>query len=421
MIDIRPKRNLKAHVAVPGSKSLTQRALVTAALAKGESILHGALRSEDTHLIMEGLSRLGAEITIEPARILITGTGGSVATPQEPLYMGNNGTGMRFLTAVSSLGRGPVTLTGSERMKERPIQDLLDGLSRLGIQAVSTAGTGCPPVEVRSASGRPAGGRVRMSGSISSQFISAVLLISPYAQERVTLELQAEPVSTPYISLTLKVMGDFGISVTCDGYRVFEIPQGTYLSRTYQIEGDASNASYFWAAAAVTGGEVRVENLFADSVQGDVALLNILEEMGCRVRKNDQGITVFGPERLQGVTVDMNKWPDVVPTLAIVASQAEGETTIRNVAHLRVKETDRLHAVAVELGKIGAQVQELPDGLIIRRGSPCAAVIETYNDHRMAMSFAIAGLATPGISVAGEECVVKSFPNFWELFETLYV
>ncbi|MFH1146178.1 MAG: 3-phosphoshikimate 1-carboxyvinyltransferase [Pseudomonadota bacterium] len=418
MIRIEQKRHIKAEVVVPGSKSLTQRALVAAALAEGRSILNGALISEDTSLMMEGLQRFGAGIKPEAGRIMVDGTGGIIKALDEPLYMGNNGTGMRFLTAVSSLGPAPVILTGSERMKDRPIQDLLDGLESLGVKAESISQTGCPPVKVSPASGL-AGGRIRMKGSISSQFISAILLAGPYARESIRLELEGEPVSVPYISMTLKVMSDFGVSVGNNDYRDFEIPLGRYRSREYEIEGDVSNASYFWAAAAVTGGSVCVSNIFADSVQGDIAFVDILKEMGCTVEKGRGGILVSGPERLRSVQVDMKKWPDVVPTLAVVASQAEGETIIRNVSHLRVKETDRLHAVAVELEKIGTEVDELPDGLIIRKGSARPAVIETYNDHRMAMSFAVAGLVLPGLSIAGEECVAKSFPNFWEVFEQL--
>ncbi len=420
MITVRTKRDVKARIAVPGSKSLTQRALITSALADGESVIRGALISEDTNLLMRGLNRLGAGITVEEGDVLVNGTGGLIKTPKEPLHMGNNGTGIRFLTAVGALGSGRVLLTGSQRMEERPIQDLLEALNGLGAQAISTNGTGCPPVKVSSPSGTLKGGRITMTGSLSSQFVSAILLVAPYAQKKVIVEVEGGLVSSPYVFMTLKVMNDFGISAVCKDSRIFDVPQGRYMPRTYTIEGDASNASYFWAAAAVTGGEVCVSNIFADSVQGDVAFLSILEKMGCRVEKSDQGTTVFGPEKLQAVTVDMNKWPDVVPTLAVVAARAEGETMIKNVAHLRVKETDRLHAVAVELKKIGVQVDELPDGLIIRQGEPCGAVIETYDDHRMAMSFAVAGLAIPGISVAGEKCVAKSFPNFWETFEQLY-
>lgn len=418
MIRIEQKRNIKAEVTVPGSKSLTQRALVAAALAEGRSILDGALISEDTTLIMEALQRLGTGIKSEAGRILVDGTAGIIKTPDEPLYMGNNGTGMRFLTAVSALGQAPVVLTGSERMKERPIQDLLDGLKSLGVKAESINQTGCPPVKVSPASDL-AGGRIRMRGNISSQFISAILLVGPYARESICLELEGEPVSVPYISMTLKVMSDFGVTVENDNYRVFEIPRGRYRSREYEIEGDVSNASYFWAAAAVTGGSVCVGNIFADSVQGDIAFVDILKEMGCSVDKGNAGISVSGPDKLRSVKVDMKRWPDVVPTLAVVASQAEGETIISNVAHLRVKETDRLHAVAVELKKTGAEVDELPDGLIIRKGASRPAIIETYNDHRMAMSFAVAGLAVPGLSISGEECVAKSFPNFWEVFRKL--
>lgn len=421
MIPIRPKRNIKASIAVPGSKSLTQRALVASALADGESIIRRALISEDTNLLMEALNHLGAGIMLEAEDVVVEGTGGLIKTPKKPLYMGNNGTGIRFLTAVSALGRGRVVLTGSRRMEQRPIQDLLDALKSLGAEAISTKGTGCPPVKVSSPSGVLRGGQITMSGSISSQFVSAILLVAPYAQKKVILEIEGGLVSTPYVRMTLGVMSDFGISVTGKDYRIFDIPQGRYIPRTYTIEGDASNASYFWAAAAVTGGEVCVSNIFSNSVQGDIAFLNILEKMGCRVEKGDWGITIFGPERLKGVVVDMNKWPDIVPTLAVVAAQAEGQTVIKNVAHLRVKETDRLQAVAAELKKIGAKVDELPDGLVIRRSEPQGGVIETYNDHRMAMSFAVAGLVVPGISIGGEECVAKSFPDFWEIFDQLYV
>lgn len=420
MITVRPQRSIKASITVPGSKSLTQRALVTSALADGESIIRGALISEDTNFLIEALRSLGTEITVEAEDVVINGTGGLIKIPKKPLYMGNNGTGIRFLTAVSALGGGRVVLTGSQRMEQRPIQDLLDVLNKLGAETISINGTGCPPVKVMSPSGTLPGGPVTIAGSSSSQFISAILLVAPYARRRVILEIEGEMVSTPYVFMTLKVMNDFGISVLCKDYRIFDVPQGRYISRVYTVEGDASNASYFWAAAAVTGGRVCVENVFADTIQGDAAFLNILEKMGCRVEKGDDGITVFGPERLQGVTVDMNKWPDIVPTLAVVAAQAETETVIKNVAHLRIKETDRIRAVATELRKIGAQVEELPDGLVIRKGGPCGGVIETYNDHRIAMSFAVAGLVTPDISIAGEECVAKSFPNFWETFDHLY-
>lgn len=421
MITVRPKRGLKARIAVPGSKSLTQRALVASALADGESILRGALISEDTNLLMKALRRLGAGVRPEVDDIVVNGTSGFIKAPKEPLYMGNNGTGIRFLTAVGALGGGRIVLSGSPRMEERPIQGLLEALAGLGVEARSMKGTGCPPVSVRSPSGTLRGGPVTMTGNVSSQFVSAILLVAPYAQKKVILTIAGELVSSPYVFMTLKVMHDFGVSVTSKDHRIFHIPQGMYIPRTYLIEGDTSNASYFWAAAAVTGGEVGVSNVFADSIQGDIAFLGILEKMGCRVEKSDQGTTVFGPDRLRGVTVDMNNWPDMVPTLAVVAARAEGETVIKNVAHLRLKETDRLKAVATELRKIGAQVEELPDGLIIREGRPQGGVIETYNDHRMAMSFAVAGLVTPEVSITGEECVAKSFPDFWETFDQLYV
>ncbi len=406
-------------LAVPGSKSITQRALVAAALAQGDSILHGPLESEDTLLLADGLALLGIGVERLPGRWAVAGQGGRIGPAPGPIFMGNNGTGIRFLTAVTALGEGEYLLTGTRRMEERPIEPLLAGLREWGVDARSRRGNGCPPVVVKG--GGIAGGEAPLDVSKSSQFLSAMLLVAPYARRPASIRLAAPLVSRPYVDITVAVMASFGIQVQEEG-ELFRVPQGCYRPMEYQVEGDASSASYFWAAAAVTGGRVTVTNIGPDPLQGDAHFASILQEMGCRVERSPQGVTVQGPEpgRLRPVSLDMERWPDVVPTLAVVAAFAPGETVITGVPHLRIKETDRIAAVATELRRLGAQVEELPDGLRIEGGAPLhGARVETYNDHRIAMSFAVAGLRIEGVEIENPGCVAKSFPNFWELWGEL--
>ena len=325
---------------------------------------------------------------------------------------------MRFLTALAALKKGITLLDGNERMRKRPIDQLLNGLGELGVRAYSQEGNGFPPVIVESEGLK--GGTARINGEESSQFLSGLLMVAPYAQKDVNIQVAGSLASRPYVDITLAAMSSFGVGIRNQGYRSFVIQAGQhYLPQKYWIEGDASNASYFFSAAAVSRGKVEVKNLNPASIQGDLRFLGILERMGCRVNRRRDLVEVQGGE-LDGIEIDMNEMPDLVPTLAVTAAFAHGRTVIQNIRHLRLKESDRIHALALELSKMGIRVNEREDGLEIEGGRPHGAEIETYDDHRMAMSFAIAGLAVPGIRIKGERCVDKSFPEFWETLQNLY-
>lgn len=420
MIEIQPASNIDVSLEVPGSKSLTQRALIAAALAEGESRLNGALESEDTEYSSNALIQMGVEIQKE-SEWVIHGKGGRIGATDDPVYLGNNGTATRFLTSVASLGNSTFTIDGDSRMYERPIGPLMQALKGWGVDISSSRGTDCPPLLI-SGNGL-AGGKTVLPEGKSSQYLSSLLLVAPYARQPAFLRVEGEVLSKPYVAMTLAVMADFGIFVeNSPDFSSFSIPQGCYRAREYQIEGDASNASYFWAAAAVTGGKVTVTNVPVPSLQGDAMLVPLLGRMGCEVTQSGGGITLQGADRLEGITVDMGDMPDVVPTLAVVAAFAEGKTLIKNIAHLRIKECDRLTAVVTELRKIGANVEEQEDAMIIHGEGGAGlkgAVIETYEDHRMAMSMAVAGLRVPGVQITGEKCVAKSFPDFWQRFSLL--
>jgi 3-phosphoshikimate 1-carboxyvinyltransferase len=423
MKEIIPRQKIEAVVQVPGSKSITQRALIAAALADGDSRLLGPLSSEDTRYTAKALRAMGVKVRDKEPDWLITGCGGRIMPPRREIFLGNNGTATRFLTSLAALGHGIFTINGSKRMSERPIRPLMEALAGWGVSIRSIRDTGCPPLEIRG--GGLIGGKTLLPEGKSSQYLSSLLLVAPYAAHPAILEVAGEILSKPYVRMTLAVMKEFGVKVKASRkLDHFEIPQGKYRPREYQIEGDASSASYFWAAAAVTGGRVTVSNVPQPSLQGDTQLVEILATMGCRVEKSGAGITVEGPAELNGVEVDMGDCPDVVPTLAVVAARARGRTAINNIAHLRIKECDRLHVMATELAKLGVRVEEREDSLVIEgEGAEAAlhgAEIKTHKDHRIAMSFAVAGLFVPGVRILGEECVAKSFPDFWESFELLY-
>lgn len=423
MIAISPVASLDAVVSVPGSKSLTQRALIAAALAQGASRLHGPLASEDTHYTMTALRAMGVACDdSNPDCWVVEGKGGLIAEPKQDIFLGNNGTATRFLTSVAALGQGRFRITGSERMTQRPILPLMQALQGWQVDIASDADNGCPPLTIQ-AKGL-AGGRTTLPEGKSSQYLSSLLLVAPYAASLAELEVQGEILSKPYVTMTLAVMADFGIRVeAAPGLNFFRIPQGPYQGRNYRIEGDASGASYFWGAAAVTGGRVTVANVPVPSLQGDAKLLPYLARMGCRIEQSEGGITVIGSQQLEGIELDMGDMPDVAPTLAVVAAFAEGITIINNIEHLRIKECDRVSAVVTELRKMGAEVEEEQDRMIIHGQAGGknlhGARIDTYNDHRMAMCFAVAGLRIPGIEITGEDCVAKSFPDFWERFGQL--
>ncbi len=411
----------RAAVKVPGSKSLTNRALILAALAKGPTTLTDALDSEDTRVMVRALQTLGLEVEHRPEErtIQIEGCGGKFPESEAQLDLANSGTSLRFLTAMLATGRGTYRLDGTPRMRQRPIQDLLDSLKGLGANASSDNGTGCPPVTIK-ADGLD-GGFAFVRGDVSSQFLSGLLMALPYARDMTTVEVDGVLVSIPYVTMTLALMETFGISVVNRKNRRFDIKPGTYQGQKLAIEPDASAASYFFALAAITGGTVTVEGLGSTSLQGDVAFVDILEHMGCRVERESHRTTVTGGP-LRSVDIDMNAVSDTVMTLAVVALFAEGVTRIRNVAHIRHKETDRIAAVAAELRKLGASVEETSDGLLIAPPPPDqlhGASIKTYDDHRMAMSFALAGLKIPDVVILDPGCVAKTYPGFWEDFEAL--
>ncbi len=410
----------QAVVAPPGSKSITNRALILAALGARERLkIAGALRSEDTEVLIDSLRRLGFDVRAQGDEIeIVHPPGGTPVKSEADLYVANSGTSMRFLTALVALFPGRFRIDGDPRMRQRPILELLDALRQLGVDAVSEFGNGCPPVIVRSTGLR--GGRVQLQAGRSSQFLGALLLVSPFANGLMRIEVSGLIVSEPYVNLTIALLNRFGYPCeTLPGpiYRT-DGNQPRRLEGEFAVEPDASAASYFFAAAAITGGAVTVAGLSRSCLQGDIRFVDLLEQMGCRAEECESGITVHG-RPLRGIEVDMNDISDTAMTLAAVACFADGPTTIRNVAHIRHKETDRIAALAIELQKLGARVDEFPDGLHIIPAQLHAADIETYNDHRMAMSLALVGLKIPGIAIKNPGCVAKTYPAFWDDLETL--
>jgi 3-phosphoshikimate 1-carboxyvinyltransferase len=399
-------------VRIPGSKSLTQRALVTAALAKGNSFIGNALIAEDTSHLMEALRALGSKIVLAEGGVFVSGAAGKIQNTGKEIFLGNNGTALRFLTALVTLGSGKYILTGGKRLCERPVGALVEALQSMNVDISCL--NNCPPVTVKAAG--LAGGKIILKDIESSQYVSALLLCAPYTKKGIDLSLQGGIVSAPYIDLTVDVMRDFGAQISATGQHNYSVAAGiTYKGRDYFVEGDASSASYFFAAAAILQKTVRVNGIGIRSRQGDLRLLKIMEELGCRLKSGDDWIEVAGSGLLSGdFTFDLHDMPDMVPTLALLGAFRRGKTTINNVAHLRLKESNRLAVLACELNRMGIAARETQDGLIIQGGSPQPARIETYNDHRIAMSFALAGLAVPGIEIADKKTVDKSFPGFWE-------
>ena len=423
-----PRGPLDATVRVPGSKSITNRSLLVAALAEGASELRGGLDSDDTRVMIDALRELGCEIDrgsrtetdetgTEPedaAPWQVQGCGGRFRAPDRRLYVENSGTSARFLTAAASLCEGPVEIDGNARMRERPIEDLVRALGKLGVAAEILGRDGCPPLRVRGG-GLP-GGEASIDASRSSQYVTAVLLAAPYAESDVSLRFEGGVlVSRPYVELTLDVMRDFGAEVDWVGTGGIRVKSGRpYRGRGYDIEPDASAAAYPFCAAAIAGGRVRVEGIPLHSHQADFALLPILERMGCKVLRSEGSVEVRGAAgALSGVDVDMNDLPDAVLALAVVALFARGTTRIRNVANLRIKETDRLAALETELRKLGASAHADADALTIEPGPLRGAEIDTYDDHRMAMAFSLAGLRVPGVAIRNPGCVSKTWPDYF--------
>ncbi len=422
-----PNGPLDATVRIPGSKSLTIRAMMLAAIAKGTSHLNGALFSDDTQRMYRAIEALGFQASADAnsASIRITGMGGEIPATQADLFCGNSGATIRFCTALASLGHGRYTLDGSERMRQRPIGSLVDALSALGVFVANPGRKGYPPVTIFAQ--HIQGGLVVYDHPVSSQFISAILMAATAARNDVQISVKGPLTSAPYVKMTMSVMQEFGASVIDnigENESRFIVPAPQPMqARTLTIEPDASNASYFLAAPAIAGGRVTVKDLGAASVQGDIAFAGILEKMGCNVTRNHDSMTVerspdAGP--LKAIDIDLNPMPDMAQTVAVLALFADGPTTIRNVANLRVKETDRLQALALELSAMGATVDEHDDGLtIVPPEKPLPAKINTYDDHRMVMSFALAGLGVEGLVINDPDCVEKTFPDFFDRWSAM--
>lgn len=406
-------RGLIDHVVnIPGSKSYTNRALVLAAMADGESVLEGISLSDDALAVIAALEKLGVNIRIDENNAYVEGVGGKFFPYHGVIDVGPAGTAMRFLTALcSAIENCEVVLQGSERMHERPISELVNALRSWGADIQYLEKDGCPPLKIK-------GGSLNfsqfltMKGSVSSQFFTALLLLAPLAK-RVNIVVDGEQISKSYIDMSLGILEDFGLQVSNNEYRSYEV-FGDVESMQYQVEGDASGASYFWGMAAINGGRVRVENISVDSMQGDIYFPSILESMGCKVRKREDWIEVQGPKRLNPTEVDMELMPDTAQTLAVVAAFAQGSTKITGLSTLKVKETDRLLALKCELKKMGIDSEIGDDFIVVHGGEPRGGVIETYHDHRMAMSFAMAASRIDGMEILNPEVVAKSFPNFWE-------
>lgn len=400
----------------PGSKSYTNRALVLAALARGESVLDGALFSDDTEHMAAALRALGLRVVASPgeARFSVTGGGGTVPQPRAKVFVNNAGTAARFVTAMLALGQGTYELDGNAAMRTRPIQPLLDALAVLGGDAVSLSGNGCPPIRVNGAGLE--GGTARLPGGVSSQYFSALLMVAPYARRGITLEVDGELVSKPYMLMTAQAMGAFGVELERDGFRQFRVAPGPgYTGTRYDVEPDASAASYFFAAAAITGGRAVVRGLGTGSLQGDLGFVRVLERMGCRVRQTVSETEVIAPEGpLRGIEVDMADLSDTAQTLAAVAPFADGPTRVTGIGFIRRKETNRVAAVVNELSRLGVRAEEEPDGFVVHPGPVRPARIETYDDHRMAMSFALIGLRARGVEILNPRCVAKTFPDYFQ-------
>ncbi|OIO25013.1 3-phosphoshikimate 1-carboxyvinyltransferase [Candidatus Micrarchaeota archaeon CG1_02_55_22] len=414
---------MDASVAAPPAKAYTLRALFLAALAPGRSVLTNPLYGDDQRYAMGALTGFGASFTQEADRVVVDGAGGGLLAP-EKVFIGNSGVSMRFLCSVAALaGKGgeKIVVDGDERMRQRPAGELLDALEALGAGVSTARGDGCPPIEIIGKSLR--GGKAVVDAEKSSQFVSSLLVALPLAPEDSVLSIKGAFNSRPYVGITLDCMKEFGVRAADEGNRFTVKGQQSYTAREYAIEGDYSSASFFFEAAAITGGRVRVSNLKEDSLQGDKRFLELMRGMGCKVDWSNGTVLVEGPDRLEPVDADMADCPDIVMPLAVACAFADGESRIANVGTLKYKESDRLEAVRSELARMGVNAQVI-DGeeLVVKGVNPenlHGAAIETYNDHRIAMSFAVAGLRVPGVRIRNPGCVSKSFPDFFERLEAL--
>ncbi len=419
-LTLKPIDHVEGVVQLPGSKSISNRVLLLAALAEGTTRITNLLDSDDTRYMLDALVALNVGVTRNGDTVEVVGCAGPLVTKnvERELYLGMAGTAYRPLTAALCLGRGTFRLMGSERMTERPIADLVDALRPLGAHIDYLGRDGFPPLRVRGTGLR--GGDVRMRGNVSSQFLTSLMMTAPLADGPVSVTIDGEQVSKPYLDITLNLMQRFGIRASHDGYRRFDIPTGQYRSPgSILVEGDASSATYFLAAGAIRGGPVRVRGIGRDSAQGDIAFIDVLRAMGAEVQVDDDFVEVRS-SRLRGVDLDLNAIPDAAMTVAVLALFADDTTRIRNVANWRVKETDRLSAMATELRKLGAHVVEGDDCIEITPPKRfTAAQIDTYGDHRMAMCFSLAALGGVPVTILDPDCVAKTFPDYFDVFASI--
>jgi 3-phosphoshikimate 1-carboxyvinyltransferase len=401
------------EVLAPPSKSYTHRALILASLAAGESIILNPLLSDDTGYTMEACRALGAEIERRDDSLIIKGTGGKISLTEEKIFAGNSGSTIRMIAPLAATAQTKVILDGDDRLRQRPMGDLLSALQSLGVHARSLNNNSCPPIEIQG--GEFKANQVTLSGETSSQPVSALLMIAPCTREGLSIKIAGGLRSRPYIDITLDAMRAFGVEAVNRDYKEFLIEGGqAYQARRYRIEGDYSSAAYFLAAGAIGGKPITVTNLKKDSVQGDRQLLNILERMGGAVDYQKDSVKVYRSGALKGINVDLGDYPDLVPTLAVVAAFAQGKTELTNIAHLRFKESDRLETTAAELNKMNIKTEVGGDKMVIYGGKPSGAEIDAHNDHRLAMGLSIAALLAEGSSIInGAEAVSKSYPQFF--------
>jgi 3-phosphoshikimate 1-carboxyvinyltransferase len=416
-LELKPARRAAGTVRLPGSKSISNRVLLLAALAEGETVVTGLLDADDTRVMRDALSALGVRFS----QGKVVGVGGVFPVKQAELSLGNAGTAFRPLTAALALCGGEYRLSGVARMHERPIGDLVDALRAIGARVDYAGKEGYPPLVVHP--GKVNASLVRVRGQVSSQFVTALLMALPLLHKGSTLEIQGELISKPYVEITLNVMRRFGVEVSRDAWRAFHIPAGSYRSPgKIFVEGDASSASYFLAAGALGGGPVRVEGVGRSSIQGDVRFTEVLERMGATVSIGENFIEVKGSGKLRAIDMDMNHIPDAAMTAAVLALFADSPSTLRNIGSWRVKETDRITAMATELRKLGATVEEGRDSLSITPAplKPNVA-IDTYDDHRMAMSFSLVSLGGVPVRINDPSCVGKTFPQYFEELASISV
>jgi 3-phosphoshikimate 1-carboxyvinyltransferase len=421
-LTLKPIKKIDGEINLPGSKSLSNRALLLAALAEGTTTITNLLESDDTRHMLNALKQLGIEYTLSENKTecTIVGNAGAISCNEsQELFLGNAGTAMRPLCAALCLGQGTYTLTGEPRMKERPIGHLVDALRQAGADISYLENDEYPPLTIE-ANGLE-GGEVSIDGAISSQFLTALLMASPMAKSDMKITIIGELVSKPYIDITLDIMKDFGVEVVNDEYKTFTIKSGqTYKAvERFMVEGDASSASYFLAAAAIKGGTVKVTGIGRNSIQGDVEFVDVLEQMGARVEWGETYVSVTR-DTLRAIDMDFNHIPDAAMTIATTALFVDGTTTLRNIYNWRVKETDRLYAMATELRKVGATVEEGEDYLKITPPKVLKhAAIDTYDDHRMAMCFSLLALDDVSVTINEPECTAKTFPSYFEVLESI--